>query len=164
MQPDRRAYLDSLARYMKEQQAEYDRLEAEKQRLFQEARERQAEARRAESPPPGRERGLDQEQEPDENVELKVFGRQVVIQPAETFQDRLDLETGRPKTVFVWVMTPTGWAYGGPLTVFESETQAELDALVTLRFGGGPEDHIIVEAPDYPEASRLFELLARFDD
>lgn len=163
MQPDHRSKLDSFGRYMQEQEAEYNRLEAQKQLLFQEALERQAEARRAESPPPGRERGLNQEQEPKDSVELKVFGRRLVIPPAEHFQDQLDLESGRPKTVFVWVMTLSGWAYAGPLTVFESETQSELDALVTLRFGGGPDDHIIVEAPDYPEASQLFDLLSRFD-
>lgn len=158
MQPEHTPKLDSLGRYMREQQAEYERLEAEKQRLFREALERQAQARQAESRPPAHERG------PGQTAELEVFGRFVTIQPAEAFQDRLDLESGRPKTVYVWVMTPTGWAYAGPLTVFQSETQPELEALVTARFGGEPEQHIIVEAADFAEASRLFDLLSRFEN
>jgi low affinity Fe/Cu permease len=158
MEPERPLKLDSLGRYMQEQQAEYDGLEAEKQRLFREALERQTQARQAESRPTGYEQGKSL----SGNVE--VFGRIISIPPAEDFQDRLDLESGRPKTVYVWVMTASGWAYAGPLTVFQSETQAELDTLVTARFGGRPEEHIIVEAPDYPEASRLFGLLSRFEN
>lgn len=158
MQPKHPPKLDSLGRYMQEQQAEYDRLEAEQQQLFQEALERQAQARQAESRP------LSHEQAKSETGNVEVFGRIIIIPDAEAFQDSLDLESGRPKTVYVWVMTPSGWAYAGPLTVFQSETQAELDALVTARFGGEPEEHIIVEATDYPEASRLFGLLSRFED
>ncbi len=156
MQPERRSKLDSLGRYMQEQSADYDRLEEEKQRLFREAAERVNQARQAESRPSFGE------QVPGPTGELEVFGRYIVIQPADYFQDKLDLESGQAKTVYIWVMTASGWAYGGPLTVFQSETQAELEDLVTARFGGGPDQHIIVEAPDYAEASRLFGLLSRF--
>jgi hypothetical protein len=156
MQPERPPNLDSLGRYMQEQRAEYARLEEEKNRLFREAVQRQAQARQAESRPPAGEQG------PGVTGELEVFGRYIVIPPAEHFQDQLDLEAGRAKTVYIWVMTASGWAYAGPLTVFQSETQAELEALVTARFGGGPDQHIIIEAPDYAEASRLFDLLSRY--
>lgn len=156
MSPERRPQLDSLGRYMQEQQAEYNRLEEEKQRLFSEAAERVAQARQAESRPPVGQQG------PGIIGEADVFGRRIVIQPAEHFQDQLDLESGQPKTVYIWIMTASGWAYAGPLTVFKSETQAELEESVTARFGGGPDQHIIVEAPDYAEASRLFDLLSRF--
>ena len=138
---------------MAEQKAEYDRLEEEKQRLFHEAAERIRQARQAESRPPSGEQGP---------AEVEVFGRKLVIQPPGYFQDQLDLESGQPKTLYAWIMTASGWAYAGPLTVFQSETPAEVEALVAARFGGGPDQHIIVEAPDYTEASRLFDLLSRF--
>ena len=153
---ERRPKLDSLGRYMREQQAEYARLEEEKQRLFREAAERLTQARQAESRP------LAGEQGPGVTGEVEVFGRQIVIPPPGHFQDRLNLESGKAKTLYTWVMTASGWAYAGPLTVFQSETPAEVEELVTARFGGGPDQHIIVEAPDYTEASRLFNLLSRY--
>lgn len=150
---ERRPKLDSFDRYMAEQQAEYNRLEEEKQALFREAAERIRLARQAESLAPQVEHNP---------AEVEVFGRKLVIQPADYFQHQLDLESGQPKTLYVWVITASGWAYAGPLTVFQSETPAEVEQLVTARFGGSPDQHIIVEAPDYTEASRLFELLSRF--
>ncbi|MDB5081267.1 MAG: hypothetical protein JWP00_3191 [Chloroflexi bacterium] len=156
MPPERSEKLDSLARYMQEQQAEYNRLEEEKAQLFREAAQRQRLARHAESRPPP------EEQLPGTSEPFEVFGRDIVIQPPDFFQQQLDLEQGKSKTLYTWIMTATGWAYAGPLTVFQSKSPGEVEAMVAARFGGGPDEHIIIEAPDHAEASRLFNLLSRF--
>lgn len=91
-----------------------------------------------------------------------VFGRRVVLPPPTTFQQQLDRERGQAKTVYIWLLTASGWAYAGPLTVFKSLPQAELETLVGTRFGSGPAEHAIIEAASFQEAQHIFNSIDKY--
>ncbi len=93
-----------------------------------------------------------------------AFGRSVTLPPASEFQQHLDQEKGEAKTVYVWLETPTTWAYAGLLTVFKSQPHSEVEQLAVARFGGGPSQRLLIEAKSFEEASQIYQLLIKYSE
>lgn len=134
---------------------EYFRLEREQLALFEEAVNRDAIGWPAAEPLPA--------ELPKPSAQVFAFGRKVVLPPAAEFQQRVDLERGETKTIYIWIETAGGWAYAGLQAVFKSQSQAEIEQLAAARFGGGPaQQYLLVEASNFEEASQIFQLLVKY--
>lgn len=98
----------------------------------------------------------------EEYTTVQAYGRTIKMPSVKSFQQKVDLEKGQPKTIYVWLLTSVGWVYAGTLTVFKSVDQKELHEMITARYSGKTAEQLTIEATDFEEACKIAKVLIKY--